>query len=235
MGRAREHPGPGRTSDFASAQVSSRTRTSQPRVRLETCALAKNGDAVSRPGCGRGGPGPPAPSGRSWDFSGEKGSPVAAAFEEVTGGAPSSSTSTDPGYGASEEGAREIGDMARQIAGRCTRGSRPVVGAPAVAAVGRAASPPGVRGGASLIGRAAVGVPARGPRGRSLSKSVAKAPIAPERRKRNVDIPRFFSRPIPSRRAFATDLDKLRPGPSQESHASHWAGRRFTAASLNGE
>ena len=93
----------------------------------------------------------------------------------------------------------------------------------------------GPAGGASLIGRAAVGVPARGPRGRSLSKSVAKAPIAPERRKRIVGIPRFFSRPIPARRAFATDLDKLRPGPSQESHASHRAGRRPTAASLNGE
>ena len=125
--------------------------------------------------------------------------------------------------------------MARQIAGRCTRGSRPVVGAPAVAAVGWAASPPGARGGASLIGRAAAGVPARGPRERSLSKSVAKVPIAPERRRRNVDIPRFFSQPIPARGAFATDLDKLRPGPSQESHASHRASQRPTAASPNGE
>ena len=42
---------------FASAQVSSRTRTSRLRVRLETCALARNGEAVTRPGCGRGGPG----------------------------------------------------------------------------------------------------------------------------------------------------------------------------------
>ena len=77
--------GPGRTPDSASAQVSSRTRGWEVRVRLETCALAKNGeagssspaqhflsggvrrrlssavvadaDAVSRPGCGRGGPG----------------------------------------------------------------------------------------------------------------------------------------------------------------------------------
>ena len=49
--------------------------------------------------------------------------------------------------------------------------------------------------------------PARGPRRRRLSKSVAKAPIAPERRRRIVDIPRFFSRPIPARGAFATDLD----------------------------
>lgn len=55
------------------------------------------------------------------------------------------------------------------------------------------------------------GVPARGPRGRSLSKSVVKAPIAPEHRKRIVDIPRFFSRPIPARDAFATDLDMSPP------------------------
>ena len=39
--------------------------------------------------------------------------------------------------------------------------------------------------------------PCRGPRRRRLSKSVAKAPIAPGRRRRIVDIPRFFSRPIP--------------------------------------
>ena len=44
-----------------------------------------------------------------------------------------------------------------------------------------------------------------------LSKSVAKAPIASERRRRIVDIPRFFSRPIPARSAFATDLDKSPP------------------------
>ena len=44
-----------------------------------------------------------------------------------------------------------------------------------------------------------------------LSKSVAKARIGPKRRKRNVDIPRFFSRPIPARSAFATDLDKSPP------------------------
>ena len=49
--------------------------------------------------------------------------------------------------------------------------------------------------------------PSRGPQRRRLSKSVAKARIEPERRKRNVDIPRFFSPPIPLRDAFATDLD----------------------------
>ena len=59
--------------------------------------------------------------------------------------------------------------------------------------------------------------PTSTPRGRSrpMSKSVAKAPIEPECRKRNVDIPRFFSRPIPPWSAFATDLDRssLRPVP----------------------
>ena len=217
MGRAREHPGPGRTSDFASAQVSSRTRTSRLRVRLETCALAKNGEAVIRPGCGRGGPGPPAPSGRSRDFSGEKGSPVAAAFEEVTGGAPSSSTSTDPGYGASEEGARETGDMARQIAGRCTRGSRPVVGAPAVAAVGRAASPSGARGGAvcpNLLQR---------PRSRRSAGRESLIFRASSRGR---------SRPGEPLQQIRT---RPRPGPPQEPHPPHRIGRRFTAASPDEE
>ena len=45
-----------------------------------------------------------------------------------------------------------------------------------------------------------------------LSKSVAKARIAPERWKRIVDIPRFFSPSIPARDAFATDLDMEREG-----------------------
>ena len=40
----------------------------------------------------------------------------------------------------------------------------------------------------------------RGPRRRRLSKSATKAWISPGRRKRNVDIPRFFSPPIPPRR-----------------------------------
>ena len=56
------------------------------------------------------------------------------------------------------------------------------------------------------------------PEGR-LSKSVAKAPIAPERRRRIVDIPRFFSPPIPARGAFATDLDT--PPPRTAPGAPH--------------
>ena len=47
-------------------------------------------------------------------------------------------------------------------------------------------------------------------RGGIVSESVAKARIEPERTRRIVDIPRFFSRPIPARSAFATDLDKRR-------------------------
>ena len=61
--------------------------------------------------------------------------------------------------------------------------------------------------------------PSRSPRRRRLSKSVAKAPIEPGRRKRIVDIPRFFSRPIRSRGAFATDLDK--PPPEAVPRAPH--------------
>ena len=49
------------------------------------------------------------------------------------------------------------------------------------------------------------------PRQRRLSESVAKAPIAPERAKTNVDIPSFFSPPIRSRGAFATDSDTPPP------------------------
>ena len=48
-------------------------------------------------------------------------------------------------------------------------------------------------------------------RRRCLFKSVAKASIAPERARRNVDIPRFPSRPISARGAFATDLDTPLP------------------------
>ena len=51
----------------------------------------------------------------------------------------------------------------------------------------------------------------RGPRRRCLSKSVAKAPIGPERVRRIVDIPRFCSRSIRSQSAFATDLDNRPP------------------------
>ena len=58
------------------------------------------------------------------------------------------------------------------------------------------------------------------PEGR-LSKSVAKARIGPECRKRIADIPGFYSRPIRSRGAFATDLDTPRPGASQKPHPHH--------------
>ena len=54
-------------------------------------------------------------------------------------------------------------------------------------------------------------VPPGGPRRRRLSKSVAKARIEPGRRRRIVDILRFFSRPISARGAFATDLDTCPP------------------------
>ena len=71
--------------------------------------------------------------------------------------------------------------------------------------------------------------PSRGPWRRGLSKSVAKAPIAPGRRRRIVDIPRFLSRPIPVRGAFATDLDTpptrtvtgVPPAPPRASQAAH--------------
>ena len=46
---------------------------------------------------------------------------------------------------------------------------------------------------------------------RRLSKSATKAPIEPERARRNVDIPRFSSRPIPARSAFVADLDTPPP------------------------
>ena len=45
-----------------------------------------------------------------------------------------------------------------------------------------------------------------------MSESVAKARISPGSRRRIVDIPRFFSRPVPARDAFATDLDMEREG-----------------------
>ena len=69
--------------------------------------------------------------------------------------------------------------------------------------------------------RPARGCPPRGPWRRRLSESVAKARIAPGRRKRIVDIPRFFSRSIPPRSAFATDLDRIQFGPvPTPSHAA---------------
>ena len=50
-----------------------------------------------------------------------------------------------------------------------------------------------------------------GPWRRRLSKSVAKARILPGCVKRNVDIPRFLSPPIPPRSAFATNPDMPLP------------------------
>ena len=72
-----------------------------------------------------------------------------------------------------------------------------------------------------MVAVQAAAAPRRGALVAQLSKSVAKAQIEPERARRNVDIPRFFSWPIPSRGAFATDLDTPRPGSSQESHPPH--------------
>ena len=71
----------------------------------------------------------------------------------------------------------------------------------------------GRRGGRVL--RSVRRLPARRPPrpacGGSLSKSATKAPIEPERARRNVDIPRFSSRPIPARSAFVADLDTPPP------------------------
>ena len=53
--------------------------------------------------------------------------------------------------------------------------------------------------------------PRRDPRGRRLSKSVAKARIEPGLARRTVDIPRFHSPLLPARSAFATDLDTPPP------------------------
>ena len=55
------------------------------------------------------------------------------------------------------------------------------------------------------------GAPPGDPRRHRLSESVAKARIPPKHRKRIVDIPRFFSRPIPARGTFATDSDTPPP------------------------
>ena len=63
-------------------------------------------------------------------------------------------------------------------------------------------------------------------RGGRLSKSVAKAPIEPGRRERIVDIPGFHPRPIRSRGAFATDLDKrCRRGPLGGAPRVGWRSR----------
>ena len=74
---------------------------------------------------------------------------------------------------------------------RCTSGRQ---GAPVAAAVRPAPAPAGTRGGA-------------------VSESVAKALVESKRRKRIVDIPRFYSWPIPARGDFATDSDTSSPRP----------------------
>ncbi len=66
-------------------------------------------------------------------------------------------------------------------------------------------------GGARRGLRSTRGGPSGACGGRRLSKSVAKARIAPERAERIVDIPRFYPPPIPPRDAFATDLDTTPP------------------------
>ena len=55
------------------------------------------------------------------------------------------------------------------------------------------------------------GAPPGDPRRHRLSESVAKARIEPGRRRIIVGIPRFLSRPIPARSAFATDSDTPPP------------------------
>ena len=86
---------------------------------------------------------------------------------------------------------------------------------------------PETSGGVGRVGAAARGIagvlvtaaaqpaaaPGEGAWRRRLSKSVAKTRVAPKRARRNVGIPRFFSRPIPARSAFAADLDT---SPSQD-------------------
>ena len=67
--------------------------------------------------------------------------------------------------------------------------------------------------------------PPRPARGGGLSKSATKTRIEPERVKKNVDIPRFSSRPIPARSAFVADLDTT---PPQESHQHHSNTPRIT-------
>ena len=77
------------------------------------------------------------------------------------------------------------------------------------------------------------GHPPRPVRGRRLSKSATKAPIEPERTRRNVDIPRFCSPPIPPRGAFVADLDT--PPPRTATEVPPAPPRRRSAATNPGE
>ena len=74
---------------------------------------------------------------------------------------------------------------------------------------------------APAAARPADALPGRSAPAGWLSKSAAKTPIEPERAKRNVDIPRFCSPPIPARSAFVADLDTPRPEPSHQPHQHH--------------
>ena len=66
-------------------------------------------------------------------------------------------------------------------------------------------------GGARRGRRPPRGAPPGGPQRRGSSKSATKTPAPLKHRKIIVDIPRFFSPPIPSRGAFAADSDAPRP------------------------
>ena len=102
------------------------------------------------------------------------------------GSAPRSATTmTGPGVPG------PLGEPRGRAPGGRFRGSDRPIGVP-VAAAARLAAP--------FLGPRPPSL--RGPRWCRLSKSATKARIEPKRRKRIVDIPRFFSRPIPVRGAF---------------------------------
>ena len=87
----------------------------------------------------------------------------------------------------------------------------------------------GIAGALVTAAAQAAAAPRRGPWWRRLSESVAKTRVAPKRARRNADIPRFFSRPIPARSAFATDLDtspsQTVPGAPLRVSPSAWCHR----------
>ena len=91
----------------------------------------------------------------------------------------------------------------------CTFECEVHISAPGAVRGGRRHSPrtPFARRSARCGRRPARGAPSGGPRRHRMSKSATKARIEPERAQRIVDIPRFCSRPIPARGAFAADFD----------------------------
>ena len=95
----------------------------------------------------------------------------------------------------------------------CTFECEVHISAPGAVRGGRRRGPraPLARRSARCGRRPARGAPPGGPRRRGLSKSATKARIGPERARRNVDIPRFRSRPIPPRGAFVADFDTPPP------------------------